>query len=847
MDPQKLFCLFAVLLITNSPGWCVNMNEIPSAPPQDSIMAGPREIAQVRDWADLAFGIADPAGSGVRIEIKENSFGEVRFGRSCMGTPIRIGDREFEHGIGTHTYSELIVHLPPDVQEFRAFVGINNNVYTQGKSGSAIFVVEVDGKEIFRSPAVRGSDAPCSVAAKIPKGAQTLVLKTEATEDGEANDHTDWADAHLVLADSAKIWLDNQPDSLLGAGLLPFSFLYNGKLSQELMGTWSHESRTTEEADWIRSEVSWTDPETKLRVQATARSFRQYPAVDWVLQFQNTGSVNSPILEDIQALDMPLRTKGSRKVTVRQNHGDVLDERSFSFLTTGLHNRDSIDMAPRGGRSSNGAFPFFEVQYGDHPSGAENLIAAVGWSGQWAANVTRTATGSVRLRAGMERTRFYLQPGESVRTPRILLMTSEGDLTLAHQRFRRLMLFEYFPKVDGKPILLPFALQCFDRYSWTLPDWATEAGQIKAAEFAAQAGFDTLWFDAAWFIGGFPNGVGNWEHKPKEFPNGLRPVSDACHAAGLKFLIWFEPERVAAGSQIAREHPEFVIGGAEGGLFQLNDPDARRWLTDLLSQRISEYGIDIYRNDFNMDPLSFWHRNDEPDREGITEIHYIEGLYEMWDELRARHPGLWIDNCSSGGRRIDLETCMRSVPLWRSDTNCSPGREEWNQSHTAQLCSLIPLNTSCAWMPDSYVMRSTMTAGLICQWDYLNGDFPMKEALSNLAELKELRTYWYGDFYPLTSGEPSPELWCGWQLHRPDLDAGMAMVFRRTESPYTGWTLRLQALNPKAVYRIEIREGDNPASSEDLSGEALMAGREIKLPPRSSLLVRYKKLAPSGK
>jgi len=58
--------------------------------------------------------------------------------------------------------------------------------------------------------------------------------------------------------------------------------------------------------------------------------------------------------------------------------------------------------------------------------------------------------------------------------------------------------------------------------------------------------------------------------------------------------------------------------------------------------------------------------------------------------------------------------------------------------------------------------------------------------------------------------------------------------------------LCLQALDPKALYRVEIREGDNPANSEDLSGEALMTGREIKLPPRSSLLVRYKKLAPSG-
>jgi len=104
-------------------------------------------------------------------------------------------------------------------------------------------------------------------------------------------------------------------------------------------------------------------------------------------------------------------------------------------------------------------------------------------------------------------------------------------------------------------------------------------------------GCDTHWLDAAWFEGGFPNGVGNWFCPPRNFPNGLKPLSDACHQMGLKFLLWFEPERVAPGTQIAREHPEFVFGGDKGGLFKLSDPAARRWLTDLLSRRITEFGL----------------------------------------------------------------------------------------------------------------------------------------------------------------------------------------------------------------------------------------------------------------
>ena len=50
----------------------------------------------------------------------------------------------------------------------------------------------------------------------------------------------------------------------------------------------------------------------------------------------------------------------------------------------------------------------------------------------------------------------------------------------------------------------------------------------------------------------------------------------------------------------------------------MSDPQARRWLTDLLSKRIDEYGIDIYRNDFNMDPLDFWHKQDAADSPAVT-------------------------------------------------------------------------------------------------------------------------------------------------------------------------------------------------------------------------------------
>ncbi|MBN2311716.1 MAG: alpha-galactosidase, partial [Candidatus Hydrogenedentes bacterium] len=278
---------------------------------------------------------------------------------------------------------------------------------------------------------------------------------------------------------------------------------------------------------------------------------------------------------------------------------------------------------------------------------------------------------------------------------------------------------------------------------------------------------------------------------------------------------------------------------------RLDDPAARRWLTDHLSGQIAAGGVDVYRNDFNIDPLPFWRGNDAPDRQGMTEIRYIEGLYAMWDELLARHPGLVIDNCSSGGRRIDLETCMRSIPLWRSDTNCSPGHCDWNQSHSCGLSQYVPLHTACAWTPEPYEMRSDATAGLICQWDYRAEGFQLEEAKAALAEAKENQRYWYGDLYPLTPQSVALEHWCAFQLHRADLNEGLVLVFRREQSAYTGLETRLRGLDADTAYSVVCIDNEGNAEESTRQGRELMDGFDVHVPQRrDSLVIRYRPATP---
>lgn len=816
-------------------------SDLPHDAVADTVMARPAELAAAQAWALQAFTGRQPAADAqVRLQLRRQDFSALHFNQSCMDTPLRIGRRSFARGLGTHANSEIVVTCPPGARRFAAWVGVDNNYSTGGRQGSVQFIVEAAGRELSRTPTLTGSDQPVQLEVDLPAGTAELTLKVWTTDDGPGWDQADWAEARLLMADGSVHWLDEAGFTPLLPPQPPFSFTYAGRPSAELLAAWPRTVETKDTPAAVEHTVTWADPDTGLAVTAVATAWKRYPAVDWVLYFENKGSADTPLIEQVQALDLQLATPADRQVVLHELHGDSCGERSFQPFDTAIKAGETVRRAPRGGRPcSESAFPWWNLEFE-----GQGLITAIGWTGQWASNLARADSGATRVQAGMELTHLKLHPGERIRTPRVLVLPWHDSAVAAHNRWRRLLLHHYVPQQDGHPVALPFVSQCFDRYWRTAPEWPTEQGQIEGVQFAAKVGCDTHWLDAAWFPLRFPLGVGNWYATPEDFPRGLGPVGEECHRLGLKFVLWFEPERVCEGTQIAREHPEFVFGGEKGGLFKLNDPAARKWLTDLLSQRITEYKIDIYRNDFNMDPLGYWQDNDEPDRQGMTEIRYVEGLYQMWDELRARHPGLLIDNCSSGGRRIDLEMCMRSVPFWRSDTSCSPGHPHWNQMQSQALSPYVPLHMACGWDPDAYTFRSSATAGAISQWDYRAADFPLALAQATMAEAKANAKYWYGDFYPLNVCGTDQEHWAAFQFHRPDLGAGLVLAFRREGCRYPVISLELQGLDPAATYRLELIDDRHHTTTKRLTGRDLAAGLEVRLPqPGSSLAIRYQAAA----
>ena len=281
--------------------------------------------------------------------------------------------------------------------------------------------------------------------------------------------------------------------------------------------------------------------------------------------------------------------------------------------------------------------------------------------------------------------------------------------------------------------------QCLQAYYY-LTGQASQEIEFKGLPVAAKTGVEAYWIDACWFgVGREWNGeeVGSWVKNPERFPGGLKPISDRAHNAGMKFVLWFEPERVRNGAIIHTEHPEFLLScdeNKDNHLLNLGLPGARKYITDLISQRITEFGIDIYRQDFNFEPLPYWRAADAPDRVGITEIKYIEGLYAFWDELLERHPNVWIDNCASGGRRIDIEMMTRSLPLWPSDypdvggVSDGLGLHVGDQCINAGLARWVPFMGGGVWNFTPYGTRGEIMGGFTYGYHIDHKDFPSDDS-----------------------------------------------------------------------------------------------------------------------
>jgi alpha-galactosidase len=615
-----------------------------------------------------------------------------------------------------------------------------------------------------------------------------------------------------------------------------FSFNFAGQPSSTLLRTWQKKATQVRLDDQrIEHSITWTDADSGLIIRCRAVEYLDFPTVEWTLYFQNNGPRETAIIADIRALDIRLTRSQAGEFILHHHTGDNCSAHSYEPHETRLDPRSSLTFAPAGGRPTNGAYPFFNLAYDDG-----GLIAVVGWPGQWAATFARDDASSLRIFAGQELTNFKLLPGEQVRSPLVALQFWQGDRVRSQNIWRRWMIAHNLPRPAGR-LPPPFTSSCMGLHQ-------SEASEIGYIDAYVKGGvrLDYWWMDAGWYpCRDWPE-TGTWEPDPERFPRGIRAVSDHAHANDMKLVLWFEPERVHPGTWLYENHPEWLLGKDGNRLLNLGNPEARNWLTTHIDKFINEQGIDLYRQDFNIDPLGFWRANDAADRGGITEIRYVEGYLAYWDELLERHPGMLIDSCASGGRRNDLETLRRSVPLLRSDYQApqNPGAMDMmtgNQGHTYGLSSWVPYYGTGITYESVYAVRSHLTPALGLGFGGPADQVDWPKLRRRYDDWKTVAGFFYGDYYPLTPYSLSESAWIGWQFHRPEMGDGMVQAFRRSRSPEDSLTLKLRGLRTDSVY--EIRDLDSESGTRS-SGSALMdPGLPVKLPRRAqAALITYKRV-----
>ena len=641
------------------------------------------------------------------------------------------------------------------------------------------------------------------------------------------------------------------------AKVLPFSFTYADQSSANLLKKWKTE-RTSKKLDEHRTQttITYTEYSTNLEVLCVLVEYNDFPTVEWTLYFKNQGNQDSSILSEIKALDTSFAGDEKSKFVLHHHNGDGVPD-PFKPLVTRLGQGKSIHLAPNKGRSSEGVWPYFNVEWPGN-----SMILAIGWPGQWEVDFTHDQKNGLHVQAGQELTHFKLHPGEEVRSPRIVLQFAKvSDWIEAQNIWRRWMIAHNMPRPGGKipePILAGSS-------AWQYGEMAgaNEENQKMFIDRYLEAGIDLdyWWMDAGWFVYKY-NVVSahRWEADRKRFPNGMRVITDHARTKGLKSILWFIPEQVPPDSWLWENHPEWLLGpdpepdavfevggwSIEGHSKVLNfgNPQAWQWLVEHFDKIIKTEKFDIYRNDLGMQLahriLDCWRLNEPEDRQGINEIKHVTGFLAFYDELRRRHPHLLIDNCAAGGKRNDVDTMRRSIVLWRTDT-WHPSTK--SQSYTYGLAFWLPYFGSAApSRPSPYTFRSNMLPSTVLTLDMRNPDEKVLELTRRLVKQRQqVVANFFGDFYPLTKYSTTEDTWIAWQFHRPEAGEGMVQAFRRSKCKLFAGEFPLRGLQPDAQY--EIHDLDQPGRTRMAGKDLMEKGLTIQIPDKPGAVVfAYRKV-----
>jgi len=251
----------------------------------------------------------------------------------------------------------------------------------------------------------------------------------------------------------------------------------------------------------------------------------------------------------------------------------------------------------------------------------------------------------------------HLSPATRFETAELLAVASSGGLNGLARQFQRDLRDRVVRWPDpARP--RPVHYNCweavyFDHDLATLSDIATRAAALGAERFVLDDG----WFGRR---DNDTSSLGDWQVNRRKWPQGLQPLIDKVESLGMRFGLWVEPEMVNADSNLARAHPDWILGPADQTtgrnqlVLDMGRAEVRAHLFGMLDALLTAHRIDCLKWDHNrLLP--------------VVDAAQTEGVYALLDRLRAAHPGVEIESCAAGGGRIDAGILARTHRVWLSD------------------------------------------------------------------------------------------------------------------------------------------------------------------------------------
>lgn len=368
--------------------------------------------------------------------------------------------------------------------------------------------------------------------------------------------------------------------------------------------------------------------------------------------------------------------------------------------TEALLDGGSLIFESRRGTSSHTNSPYLIAHKGSDEKKGEVYYAMLAYSGSFKAQAYRDLFGTTRLYLGINDfdSEYALKGGEEFRTPELIIGMSEGfgNMTRNLNHFGiELILPKYFNNTPLPVLYNSWEATAFD---------VNTTDQTKIAKQAAKAGCELFVMDDGWF--GARNddhaGLGDWVVNKDKFPNGLDELIKNVNDLGMDFGLWFEPEMVNPDSDLYRKHPDWAYHYDTRTAHELRNqlvlnmtkPEVQKYIYDALDKLLTDHNIKYIKWDMNRPISEGGAENLEYPKEHW--YRFALAFYSIVDKLRAKHPDVQFESCSSGGGRCDWGALKHFDMVWTSDNTDAIDRITIQKGY--QLTR--PTKTMRAWVTD---------------------------------------------------------------------------------------------------------------------------------------------------